>query len=274
MALARFNTDGTPDNSFSADGLSNKRVLDLTPLVQVSVPTKVLELSTHKLLAVGIGAVASGSGIQDVWTLVRLNSDGSIDTNYGFNGVQIYAFQAGGTDIDAPYDAVSLADDSVVVVGSTQVQGSTLQQIAIAKFGPTGSLDTSWGNSGRQVVSFGLGGPYGDQARGIAVDSQGRFVIAGAGDIGGSPDNEDMVVVRLLADGTFDTSFGVNGKRDVQLSVAPTPDYFEGATGVALGPDDSIVLGGVADPDGTGNTEVFGVARLIGDTVFDNGFGG
>jgi len=274
MALARFNTDGTPDNSFSSSGLSNKRVLDLTPLVGASALTKVVELSTHKLLAIGIGAIASGGGSEDVWTLARLNADGSLDTSYGFNGVQIYAFQTGGKDIDIPYDAIVLADDSIVVVGQTAVQGNPLAQIAIAKFGPGGTLDTSWGNNGRQVISFGLGGAFGDQARGIALDSQGRFVIAGAGDVGGSPDNEDMVVVRLAADGTFDPSFGVQGKRDIQLSVAPTPDYFEAALGVAVGPDDSILLGGVADPDGTGNSQVFGVAKLIGDDLFGDKFGG
>jgi len=117
-------------------------------------------------------------------------------------------------------------------------------------------------------------GAFGDQARGIAVDSQGRFVIAGAGDVGGSPDNYDMLAVRLLSDGTFDPSFGVQGKRDIQLSVAPTPDYFEAALGVAVGADDSIILGGLADPDGTGNTQVFGISKLIGDTLFDSGFGG
>ena len=274
MALARFNTDGTPDNSFSSSGLSNKRALDLTPLVGASALTKVVELSTHKLLAIGIGAIASGGGSEDVWTLARLNADGGLDTSYGFNGVQIYAFQTGGKDIDIPYDAVVLADDSVVVVGQTAVQGNPLAQIAIAKFAPGGTLDTSWGNNGRQVISFGLGGAFGDQARGIAVDSQGRFVIAGAGDVGGSPDNYDMLAVRLLSDGTFDPSFGVQGKRDIQLSVAPTPDYFEAALGVAVGADDSIILGGLADPDGTGNTQVFGISKLIGDTLFDSGFGG
>jgi uncharacterized delta-60 repeat protein len=274
MALARFNTDGTPDNSFSSSGLSNKRVLDLTPLIGASALTKVVELSTHKLLAIGVGAISSGGGSEDVWALVRLNTDGSLDTNYGFNGVQIYAFQPGGNDIDLPYDAIVLADDSVVVVGQTQVQGNPLAQVAIAKFSPSGSLDTSWGNNGRQVISFGLGGAFGDQARGIAMDSQGRFIVAGAGDVGGSPDNEDMLVVRLLANGTFDSNFGVQGKRDVQLSVAPTPDYFEGALGVAVAPDDSIIMVGVADPDGLGNSEVLGVAKLIGDTVFSSGFGG
>ena len=33
-------------------------------------------------------------------------------------------------------------------------------------------------------------------------------------------------------------------------------------------------MGGVADPDGLGTSQVFGVAKLIGDTVFSNGFGG
>jgi uncharacterized delta-60 repeat protein len=274
MALARLNTDGTPDNSFSSTGLSNKRVLNLAPLVQASAMTKLLELSTHKLLALGIGVISSGGGSEDVWTMARLNSDGSMDTSYGFNGVSIYAVQSGGIDIDTPYDAVALADDSIIVVGDTKVQGNNMAQIVAAKFLPTGGLDTTWGNSGRQVISFGLGGAYGDTGRAVALDSKGRFVIAGAADAGGAPDNYDMVVIRLLADGTFDPSFGVQGKRDVQLSVSPTPDYFEAGLSVAVGADDSIVISGTADPDGTGNSQVLGVAKLIGDTVFANGFGG
>lgn len=272
MAVARFNTDGTPDTSFGPGQVNNKRVLDLTPLVTVSNTTKVLELSNHQLLLIGIGLIASGgpSGSQEVWTLVRLNADGSTDTNYGFNGVQVYAFQSGGADQDVPYDAVLLADDSVVVVGQTAVVGNPNSDVAIAKFNATGALDTTWGNQGRQIIPFDLGGGNYDTARGIALDAQGRFVISGAAAV--AANNEDMFAVRLLGNGHFDPSFGTNGKRVLELSMSPQPDYDEGATAVVLAPDDAIIVAGIADSDGSGNYGL-GVARLIGDTVFANNFG-
>jgi len=272
MAVARLYPDGTPDNTFSSNGLSNKRVINLSSSsIQISYVQKVFELSTHKILLLGpasLPSASAASGVQVVWALVRLNADGSLDTSYASDGIRTYAFQTD-ADSDAPLDAVLLVDDSLVIAGTTAIQGVNEFQIAIAKFDADGNLDPSWGSNGRQVFGFGLSGAF-DVAYGIAVDAMGRFVIAGSGDAGGG--NFDMLAARLRADGQFDPAFGSGGKRDIHLSVPPLPDYRETGRSVAIAPDGRILIAGSAATDASGDNLVLGVAELIGDTVFADGF--
>ena len=50
-------------------------------------------------------------------------------------------------------------------------------------------------------------------------------------------------------------------------------DRSNGASGLVLQPDGKIVMAGFADTDGAGNFE-FEVVRVIGDTIFEDGFCG
>lgn len=69
-------------------------------------------------------------------------------------------------------------------------------------------LDTTFSGDGRQTIGFGTSN---DTARAVAVMADGRIVVAGnAGD--------DFAVVRLLADGSLDTSFSGDGKVTTDVS--------------------------------------------------------
>ena len=65
-----------------------------------------------------------------------------------------------------------------------------------------GILDASFGGDGLTSTAIGAGS---DQARGIAIQSDGRYVVAGWSDTGGG--NKDFAVVRFNSDGSLDTSF-------------------------------------------------------------------
>ncbi len=80
------------------------------------------------------------------------------------------------------------------------VTGCDTGNIAVWRFLPDGSLDTSFGSSGEEVIDLGAF-EYGTA---IAVQSDGKIIVAGASTSteGGLP------VVRLNSDGSLDTTFG------------------------------------------------------------------
>ena len=94
----------------------------------------------------------------------------------------------------------------------------------VAKFTPSGELDTSFGNGGVAVKNVAVGGTSREIARGIVVQSNGKVVIAGAAEhdadaAGVLAADTDMVLVRFNADGTVDASFGdTHGVASVDLN--------------------------------------------------------
>src|SRR5437879_772843 len=68
-----------------------------------------------------------------------------------------------------------------------------------------GSLDTSFGLTGRVVTPIGVSGDLGA----VALDSSGRIVVAGSTYNG---TNYDVAVVRYTTSGSLDTTFGGGGK--------------------------------------------------------------
>ena len=106
--------------------------------------------------------------------------------------------------------------------------------LAIARFTATGALDRTFGGDGRVTVRFGAGT---DGAWRVALDSRGRVVIAGWAEDTVSGSNDTAVVV-LRPDGRRDRRFGDEGK----LAIDVVDDQDDWANGLALRPDDRIVL--------------------------------
>lgn len=119
-----------------------------------------------------------------------------------------------------------------------------------------GQLDPTFGDGGRVRL---LTGDEQYLVKGVAVQADSKIVLAG-GEAPGSP-----LLVRLLADGQLDPSFGQGGK-----VVTPLPGGGE-ARAVAVQPDGKIVAVGDAK---SGATYDFMVARYNEDGSPDAGFGG
>lgn len=115
--------------------------------------------------------------------------------------------------------------------------GSLSANVACAQ-AVDGTLDTGWADGGQRVVSFDLGANHFDFARAIVVDSHARAVVAGTVTTANST---RIGLVRLLPDGSLDTTFGVD---HTGLSVVPSGGLaIEGNAAVAEG-DGHVVLAG------------------------------
>ena len=138
----------------------------------------------------------------------------------------------------------------IVAVGNATMSGRN-KDFAVVRLNDDGSPDTSFGGGdGILTVDFGDTGEY---ARAVAMQSNGQIVVTG--NSGGQ-----MVVFRLLSDGTLDTTFGKGGKAATAFTKGGGP------SSIVVLSDNSIVVAGGSNSD-------FALAKFTKDGALDGSFG-
>ena len=115
-------------------------------------------------------------------------------------------------------------------------------------YGQSGTLDTSFGTGGKVTTDF---AGAGDGAAAVAVQPDGKIVVAGEANIDGG---YDFALARYNSNGTLDASFGRGGK---VTAIFGGPQ--DGVSSVAVQPDEKIVVAGGASVNGSGD---FALARF------------
>ncbi len=161
-------------------------------------------------------------------------------------------------------NALAIQDDGKILVA-----GGSDDDLAVSRYRPDGQLDASFSSNGRLKSDF--GGE--DQAEGIAIQADGRVVVAGTTERAGPPYSSSVIVARYLPDGSPDPSFSDDGR----LTTSFRDD--DRASDVAIGPDGGILVTGTGDwvrgallrfqPDGTPDASFAGggVADLGPNTI-------
>ena len=233
--LLRLNSDGTVDASFGTAGLVKQS------LGSASSINKVIELSDQRLLVVGD---SSGNG-----AILRLNSDGSLDTAFGSGGKVIL-------DLGGPSD--SFSDIQTDAAGNLLAIGqwgnnSTGVFLAVARFSKNGILDPSSG--GIQKLAY-------PSAVNATVSSTNQLLLAS--NINSQGKSAGFGLVALRTDGALDTTFG---------SVVPGITGFDfGVSDQSLSlmkslPNGKLLLAGRVNSD-------YGLVRFLENGQVDSSFGG
>ncbi|MEM7626058.1 MAG: cadherin-like domain-containing protein [Planctomycetota bacterium] len=193
IAVARFNADGSVDTSFSSDG---KEVLDFAPQLDVAYGVEVQ--SDGKIVVGGYSWDTVGS--QYLFTLLRYDTGGTLDTTYDGDGISRFAV---GANSNFAFD-MTLQDDDKALIAGHYYNGSDYD-FALARVGTDGSLDTSFDGDGLVTTAIGAGD---DRGYGVAVQSDGKILLSGYTHNGA---DEDFAVVRYHTDGSLDTGFDGDG---------------------------------------------------------------
>src|SRR4030095_7697746 len=122
------------------------------------------------------------------FSLVGYTASGTLDSTFGNGGFVTTDF-AGASD-DIAYAMATQSDGKLIVAGRT---GDYPQNdFALARYSSDGQLDQTFGVGGKVVSDFSSI----DQAYGVALDSNGRIVLAGVAFANGA--NFDFTVARYL----------------------------------------------------------------------------
>jgi len=209
------------------------------------------------LLLLPDGRLLAGGRSGDGFALARYKTDGSLDSGFGTGGRVRTPMGSGGVGV---YAMALQADGKIVAVGKQYSGGNA--QFAVARYLPSGQLDTGFGGGSGYVLLDYAG--KNDAAHAVALLPDGKIVVAGQAD--NSSGQGFPALVRLNADGSLDASFGSGGWR--VLSSVPTGALYA----LALQPDGKLLLAGNA-PDASLSYAAFLLARLLPGGDLDPEFG-
>jgi uncharacterized delta-60 repeat protein len=188
------------------------------------------------------GKIVAAGQLGNQSGLIRLNSNGSLDTSFGNSGVVVTKI---GSDIDQVFGGVAIQTDGKIVVVATGIP----QGEEVARFNTNGSLDTTFGNAG--IANLPLNGAL------LALQPGGKIIVAGQG-----PGTSSNFLARLNSNGQLDSTFGTGG-------LAPLQTF--GSDAIALQADGRILVasstGSLARYNSNGSVDktfgIFGQAASI-----------
>jgi uncharacterized delta-60 repeat protein len=267
FAVVRLTANGSVDPSFGGGEVVVPFTDGSGAALSVTATAVAIDAS-GKVVVAGPGASSILPLSQaSSFAVARLNADGALDASFGAGGKETVSIPAGGM---ASLGGLAFQPGGqIVLAGSISSMFGLMfnSEFVVARLNATdGSVDPTFGGPGSGgVVLFGFGNGY-DTANALAIEPDGRIVVAGGAGFSGSHSTSglsfsDYAVARLNPDGTFDDTLlsntGLPGRRTVRLQ-GSGPPYSDAASGVALAPDGSIVLAG---------TQAGGLAviRLNGD---------
>ena len=244
FALARYNADGSLDNTFSSDG---KQTTDFGFYAETGNAAAIQ--SDGKIVIAG--SVFTGSNYDSVdFAVARYNTDGTLDKSFSNDGKQL-------TDLSSSDDfgnsAVIQKDGKIIVAGRTY--NGTKNDFALVRYNSNGSLDNTFSGDGKQISDFGTADYFGQSA---VLQNDGKIVVAGYSQV--ESVGSSFAVARYNTNGALDTSFNGTG-----LKTRDFGSGFEVATSVALQPNGKIVVAG-------GTNGNFTLARYNTNGSLDNTF--
>lgn len=274
--FAKFQPDGTPDSTFGTNGFALSSVPvgnSSTPsqsLVKQSSGKYLYPISTSTAAGfIRVEENGTFSSAQEcslcLWSPVNqlpitfsltLQNDGKVMSAGTLNSTGeavLFRFQANGT-IDSSFaneaiqinleqwstsagKSIVLPDLSIITlaVGLLSVSDFGSAYPIVFKTTSTGSVDTQFGNAGHSIIRPATQDVF-IYAINIEIQPDGKILILGGAETDNDP--RSLMLWRLNANGTPDTSFGINGQQHISdatydllsssLHVTPTGHIYVG----------------------------------------------
>ena len=241
FAVARYTTAGALDATYGNAGVTT-----------TSLGAGDDEINAMAIDSNGNAVVAGQTlvGLNNQFALARYTTTGVLDSSFGSAGMV-------NTDIGSGSDAANAVviqgDGNIVAAG--RANNGVDRDFALVRYNASGSIDTSYGVSGKRTTAL---GPGDDVIQAITLDGNGDVVAAGVSDSGV---DLDFALARYTTSGSLDATFGGGGTTTTNIGHNDT------AYGVAVQGDGKIVV------SGTAGSSDFGVARYTSGGVLDGGFG-
>jgi uncharacterized delta-60 repeat protein len=266
MAVAVLENYGDLDLNFSTGGVDGGDGRTTVPFDLGGLlidQANAVAIQGGKIVLAGTAHTAS-DGVD--MAVARLTVQGYLDSTFSPGGAEgsgkaIVGFNLGSNNLDAANAMVIQPDGKILLAGTVARATAGDYDFGVARLTIDGALDTATfgAGDGKTLVAFDRGGNNADEAHAVALQSDGKIVIAGTVDVDAAG-NTDLGIARLTADGILDGTFGGNGRAVVKFDLGQ--QKADEAAGLALDSSDRIIVAGTVQRSMTGDTD-FGVARLV-----------
>ncbi len=135
----------------------------------------------------------STNGSDSDFSLARYDESGDLDPDFGDNGIVMVDM---GSSIYEKITGMGIQSNGKIVAA-----GHSSTDVALACFQTSGSLDTTFGTSGKVTTDY---SDTTSRIYAMSLQSDGRIIVAGTSD-------GDFVLLRYKTNGSLDTTFGDNG---------------------------------------------------------------
>jgi len=244
--ITRYNSNGTVDTSFGTNG---------STLIEVESfsGSKIALQSDGKLI---VGGLSIGN-----FAVIRYNSNGSLDTSFGTNGMGVLDIRGFNGYLT---DMAIQADGKIVVVSDYTADQSNYTDFLIARFTSNGAPDSTFVANGFNIIDNNFPNNRYNYGEAVVIQPDSKIVMSG-----NMMDNDgkaNLSLARLNSNGSLDTTaFGTNGKGTVSTLIPP--DFQTSSSALALQADGRIVVAGTTNQNLT-------LVRYNTNGTLDTSFGG
>lgn len=189
FALARYDNTGNLDVSFGATG-----IVTVAPTASNNIAQSICLQNDGKIVLAG----RSAGPVHFDFSVVRVNSNGTIDNSFGTNGIIVHSIGVA----DGINSVLLQTDGKILAAGYAMI--NNIRNFTLARYTTAGALDPLFGVGG--VVTNSLGGSMaGIQA--AAMQSDGKLV--GVGTLVNGNNSIDFAVVRYYVQCAIPQSPGI-----------------------------------------------------------------
>ena len=198
FALTRYDSAGVLDTSFGTAGTVTTNVAPGNSFTDKG--QRIILQGDSKILVAGYTASTLSSTGFD-FSLVRYNSNGSLDTSFSGDGKLTTSIASGSSGNDYAHSVLAQTDNKILVAGESY-NGSNFD-LAITRYNTDGTIDTSFGIAGIVKTAIGPSNDYGYQ---LAKQVDHKILLSGWFNKGNN--FYSIFLVRYNEDGSLDTTFG------------------------------------------------------------------
>jgi uncharacterized delta-60 repeat protein len=197
------------------------------------------------------------------FALFRYNTNGSIDSTFSNDGIAI-------THLDsfnyATARSVAIQIDGKIVAAGSPDNSITGTGFMVVRYNPDGKPDSSFGVNGVVQTTSGCTNDV-DLAQAVAIQPDGKIVVAGVSCLSQSSWAGKFAMVRFNPDGSMDPSFNSTGMVTTQIGLNAA------ANSMLIQPNGEIILSGGGSQDSIASNSNFTLARYKANGSIDSTFG-
>ncbi len=256
IEVVRLNIDGTPDTSFNHRGFA------------IYQPNPGFSWKFHSIRVAPSGNIILGCTCSNPsnirYSVLCVKPNGMLNTAFGTAGKTDVTIAHAGKQIYL--NSMDLQPDGKIILAGGGTDGFVTEKYVLARITTAGLIDSTYGVNGIVQCPYALTVASSVTANAIRIQPDGKAVFSGVYP-GTAPYTDTVIMVRYKLNGTFDSSYGVNGMTKVSSSIIPGQvrldtagySYVIGRLYVYGGPDTFFIMkfsptGAIVSSFGTAGT--------------------